>query len=78
MMLDLKFRGMTCLSCARHVEEALQAVPGVRSAHANYRAQRGTVTVDEGVDRDALIAAVEAAGYGGGAPAQGSSGVATT
>jgi mercuric reductase len=64
MKLELRFRGMTCLSCARHVEEALKAVPGVRSAHASYPTQRGTVTVDEGVDPDALVAAVERAGYG--------------
>jgi mercuric reductase len=64
MKLELQFRGMTCLSCARHVQDALQAVPGVRSALASYPTQRGTVTADEGVDTDALIAAVEGAGYG--------------
>lgn len=64
MKLELQFRGMTCLSCARHVQDALRAVPGVRSAHASYPTQRGTVTLDEGVDADALIAAVATVGYG--------------
>ncbi|HEX6037755.1 mercury(II) reductase [Longimicrobium sp.] len=64
MKLDLQFRGMTCLSCAQHVQEALQAVPGVRSALASYPTQRGTVTMDEGVDPHALISAVAAVGYG--------------
>lgn len=63
MRLELQFRGMTCLSCARQVQDALQAVPGVRSAHASYPTQRGTVTADEGVDAAALIAAVEGVGY---------------
>ena len=35
-MTHLKITGMTCDSCAVHVKEALEKVPGVQSADVSY------------------------------------------
>ena len=35
-MTQLSITGMTCDSCATHVKEALEKVPGVRSAVVSY------------------------------------------
>ncbi|MCT5019398.1 cation transporter, partial [Pseudomonas aeruginosa] len=37
-MTHLKITGMTCDSCAAHVKEALEKVPGVQSAIVSYAA----------------------------------------
>ena len=51
-----------CAGCIRGVEEALIAVPGVRSARVNLTRKR--VSVDAGpVEPEALVAALDAAGY---------------
>ena len=63
-MTQLKITGMTCESCATHVRDALEKVPGVRSAEVSYAQGRARLTVDDGTAPDALIAAVVAIGYG--------------
>jgi Cu+-exporting ATPase len=62
---ELTVEGMTCGNCARHVTEALQAVPGVRSAAVNLEGKSASVKWAQGVDQNAkaLVHAVEAAGY---------------
>ena len=60
--LQLAVSGATCASCVRTIEQALLAVPGVSQARMNLA--DGTADV-YGSDRtDALVAAVESAGYG--------------
>ena len=57
--------GMTCAACAAHVEKAAGAVDGVNSAAVNL--MLGTLVCSYDRDRaspQAIIAAVEAAGYG--------------
>ena len=59
--LALPVAGMTCASCAGRVERALKAVPGVSAAAVNLATETAEVT---GIAApDALIAAVETAGY---------------
>ncbi|HVM51470.1 MAG TPA: cation-translocating P-type ATPase [Candidatus Acidoferrum sp.] len=60
--------GMTCGNCARHVTEAIQGVPGVRSAAVNLEANQATVRWAAGAapDTSAVIHSVEEAGYGAG------------
>jgi heavy metal translocating P-type ATPase len=60
-MLALPVTGMTCASCAGRVERALKAVPGVRSAAVNLATE--TAEIAGLAAPDALIAAVEKAGY---------------
>ncbi len=68
--LGFAIDGMTCASCVFRVEKALQAVPGVADATVNLATQRAQVQWrddlpdDSAPDETALIAAVEAAGYG--------------
>ena len=58
---ELTIEGMTCASCVARVERALQAVPGVASAHVNLATESARI---EGIaDAAALIAAVKASGY---------------
>ncbi|MBN8791592.1 MAG: copper-translocating P-type ATPase [Stenotrophomonas nitritireducens] len=59
---EFPVEGMTCASCVGRVERALAAVPGVASAAVNLATGRATVRGD-GVDRQALVRAVEKAGY---------------
>lgn len=56
---------MTCGNCARHVTEALQAVPGVRSAAVNLEGKSASVRWAQGADQNdkALTHAVEKTGF---------------
>ncbi|MET0973131.1 MAG: heavy metal translocating P-type ATPase, partial [Thermoleophilaceae bacterium] len=67
--MELPITGMTCASCANRIERGLNQLDGV-SASVNYATEKATVTYDRGaVDPQALIAAVEAAGYQAALPA---------
>ncbi len=68
--LQLELTGMTCASCANRIERSLNKVEGIQ-ATVNYATEKATVRAVEGgpldgapLDVDALIAAVEKAGYG--------------
>ena len=50
MQLDLPIVGLTCLDCARKVERALRALPGVRQASVNYPTGRATLVADDTAD----------------------------
>lgn len=64
-LLELQLEGMTCASCVRRVERALGGVDGVAATRVNLATESASVELAEGqtVDRDALVAAVEKAGY---------------
>ncbi len=63
--LDLAVTGMTCASCARRVEKALQQVPGVLAASVNLASEHASVRyLPATTDAAALQAAIERAGYG--------------
>src|SRR5437763_12936503 len=68
---ELAVTGMTCASCVMRVEKRLKKVPGVTEAAVNLATERATVTYrpDE-ANADALVKAVEAAGYGATVQAQ--------
>ncbi len=53
--------GMSCEHCEQTVEDALEKVAGVTSASADREA--GTATIDGDAAPDALVGAVEEAGY---------------
>lgn len=61
--VDLQVNGMTCASCVGRVERALKKVPGVQDAVVNLATERASVQLQGGVTVDALIAAIEKAGY---------------
>ncbi|MBI2311427.1 MAG: mercury(II) reductase [Betaproteobacteria bacterium] len=60
----LHITGMTCNSCASHVEKALLTVPGVLKAEVSYPDARARVSGEPALDPTLLFSAVEAAGYG--------------
>ncbi len=60
--LDLPISGMTCASCATRIEKKLNRIEGV-SASVNYATERASVTYESDVAPEALVSAVEAAGY---------------
>ena len=62
-MTHLKITGMTCDSCAVHVKEALEKVPGVRSAVVSYPQGTAQVAADLGTPLDTLTSAVGELGY---------------
>ncbi|MEX3629554.1 MAG: heavy metal translocating P-type ATPase [Burkholderia sp.] len=61
----LRVTGMTCGGCARRVEKALAAVPGVAQAKVDLAATRAEVAFAAGAEVDAqdLVAAIAAASY---------------
>jgi mercuric reductase len=62
-MIKLQVKGMTCGSCAEHVRQALEKVPGVRSADVSYPQGSATVAVGNDISLESLAAAVTALGY---------------
>ena len=63
MTKTLKVEGMMCNHCEARVKKALEAVPGVESAVADYTAGTAVVTLSAPVEDEALRAAVEAQDY---------------
>ena len=56
-------RGMTCASCVRRVEKALDGVEGVTRAAVNLATEQATVEAAGQIDLEILRAAVDRAGY---------------
>jgi len=54
---------MTCDDCIQTVTDALEAVPGVRSAEVSLEQRSARVAVDPSVEPDRLTVAVRASGY---------------
>jgi mercuric reductase len=62
--ITLNVRGMTCDSCAAHVEDALRHIEGVLYAEVpGWESGQATVRAETGVTAEALSAAVQEAGY---------------
>jgi P-type Cu+ transporter len=63
--IELPVTGMTCTACERNVRRAIERSPGVLDASVNLATERAQVRYIPGAtNRKALIAAIEAAGYG--------------
>nr|BAG82772.1 mercuric reductase, MerA [uncultured bacterium] len=62
--LELNVQGMTCESCALHVEKALEKVEGVRGVRVpGWESGRAEVTAASNVTDEELASAVRDAGY---------------
>ena len=62
--LTLPVTGMTCASCVNRIERFLNRSDGVADAAVNLATERATVHFDpRRIDRDGIVAAIEAAGY---------------
>ncbi|WP_285275492.1 heavy metal translocating P-type ATPase [Halopseudomonas bauzanensis] len=62
---QLAIADMTCASCVRRVETALQKVPGVLDVQVNLASEQARVTMTEGTADEQLLIALEQAGYAG-------------
>lgn len=62
--VEIPIRGMDCADCAKHVQEAITAVPGVRSANVLLSAEKAIIQLDpQQVDIPMVAKAVAGAGY---------------
>ena len=61
MSQTITVEGMSCEHCEQSVTEALEGVDGVESATADR--ERESATVEGDADPDALVNAVDEAGY---------------
>ena len=63
--MNVKFdvTGMTCAACAARVEKAARSVPGVANAEVNLLANTLRTEVPNPETAQAVISAVEQAGY---------------
>lgn len=60
----IKIGGMSCQGCVKNITGVLSALPGVASAEISLEANEGKVNFDPAqVSRDALVAAIEDAGF---------------
>ncbi|MCA0455356.1 MAG: heavy metal translocating P-type ATPase [Chloroflexi bacterium] len=63
--IELPITGMTCASCVRNVERAIQKQPGILSVNVNLATEKAAVSYLPGaIRRGDLVKAVESAGYG--------------
>ena len=62
-MTQLNITGMTCDSCATQVKEALERVPGVRSAVVSYKQGTAQLAFEPGTQLDVLTATMAGLGY---------------
>ena len=61
----LYLQGMTCMLCAKRVEESLRGVPRVSGVRVDFEGRRAEVVYDpQETSQEKLCAAVEKAGYG--------------
>ena len=63
METTLKVTGMNCGACVNHVTTALQGVAGVNLAAVDLNAGSAFVKHDENAEIEAMVQAVEEAGF---------------
>jgi Cu+-exporting ATPase len=61
--LTLEVEGMSCASCVNRIERYLRKLDGVQEATVNLATNQATVIAPEAVSNDAIVKAIEAAGY---------------
>ncbi|MCM2303710.1 MAG: mercuric transporter MerT family protein [Elusimicrobia bacterium] len=62
-ILALKVSGMDCAACTAAIKQSVEKVPGVLSADIDFPGGRATVVSDGKAEAEAVIRAVETAGY---------------
>jgi Cu+-exporting ATPase len=61
--IELSIRGMTCAACAARIEKRLNLIGPEVVAAVNFATETATITAPEAISAQALVAAVERAGY---------------
>ena len=63
----IKIEGMSCQGCVKNITGVLSALPGVTNAEVSLEAAEARVRFDAAVvSREALVAAIEDAGFDAG------------
>ncbi|MYC07103.1 MAG: copper-translocating P-type ATPase [Chloroflexi bacterium] len=63
--ITVPITGMTCAACVIHVSHALEEVPAVADVSVSLASEKATIALEDGAIKvDALLGAVEDAGYG--------------
>ncbi|HOF02943.1 MAG TPA: cation transporter, partial [Atribacterota bacterium] len=60
---DIQIGGMTCVNCARRVEQALQKIEGVKFASVNLATDTAFLISEREISSQEIKAAVESTGY---------------
>ncbi|MFH1179625.1 MAG: cation transporter [Candidatus Bathyarchaeota archaeon] len=60
--IELKVTGMSCTHCEMRVKKALESVKGIQSAKADHKKGNVVIQADEGVNKEALVKAVNETG----------------
>lgn len=68
MIVKLNVTGMTCAACSARVEKVSRQISGVRKAEVNLLAGTMTADVEHDAVVDAVIQAIQQAGYGASLP----------
>ncbi len=64
LQLNLKLKGMSCAACASSIEQAVSAVPGVKSSIVNFGTEQAAIEYNPGYTSiEAIQDAIEKAGY---------------
>lgn len=61
--ITISISGMMCPHCENHVTQALLAIPGVATCHADHKTSKATLTLSAPVPLERLEQAVRDAGY---------------
>lgn len=64
MQKNYAIKGMSCASCAHHIEKSLRKLPGVESCEVNFATETAKVTFDaEKIQFDTMKTQIEPLGY---------------
>ncbi|MEA1977897.1 MAG: cation transporter, partial [Chloroflexota bacterium] len=63
-IFEIPVGGMDCAECSKHVQTALESIPGVCSTKVYLAAEKAVISADPSlVDEDRIRAAIQGAGY---------------
>lgn len=63
MTKELQIEGMMCEHCKKHVEEAIQEIPGVTAVEVSLEKNNAVVTSEREIETKEFDNAIEEAGY---------------
>lgn len=64
MITTLRVTGMTCNGCKKHVDAALRGIEGVSAVEVDLAQGQAKVVHEDSASVEAMIAAVDEAGFG--------------
>ena len=59
----IEIEGMSCMHCAKKVEDTLKAIKGVKQVNVNLEEKKTIVVMKQGISNETLKNAVEELGY---------------